>query len=276
MSAHTPTPDPAAPRPAAGTPARPAAADKRRVVVLTALGLVLVVLAALLLLLPDGDDDAAPAAAPTPTATPEAPADPDQGTQEVSPEELQAQRDALFAELVRRDEADPTAVGAVDAPVVMVMWADYRCGFCAKWAVETAPGLADLVADGTLRIEWRDFPVITEQSPAIAVAARAAGLQGRFWDYHDRLFADHDTVADMNDDYLRAVATELGLDMTRFDADRTSEALVSEVQADIMEARAIGVSSTPSFLVNGTAIAGAQPLETFRSVIESERARAEG
>jgi protein-disulfide isomerase len=264
----TPTPHPAAPRPGVN----------RRALALLAAGALLVLLVALAILLPDGAEPAAaPSVAPAPTQPADGAGDAGEATAPVeqpSAEELQAQRDAAFAALVRRQVDDPTALGSVDAPVVMIMWADYRCGYCAQWATQTAPGLAERIVDGTLRLEWRDFPVITEQSPALAVAARAAGLQGRFWEFHDRLFADHATVASMDDAYLRGVAADLGLDVERFDADRTSEEVVALVTADMLEGRQIGVSSTPTFLVNGTAIRGAQPIEHFLEVVDAEVARA--
>lgn len=280
----TPTPD--SPTPVPGTVDRPPRAPQqpatnRRAVVLGALGVLLAVLVALVLLLPDDDDggdDAADAIA-TPIATPTAEATPTEAVETptpdaVSDEELQAQRDQVFAELVRRDPADPTALGSVDAPVVMVMWADFRCSYCARWALETAPGLESYVADGTLRIEWRDYPRVTEQSPAIAAAARAAALQGAFWEYHDRLFADQATVDTSGEDYLRGVATDLGLDVAQFDADRASADVAAAVDTDTQEGMALGVSGTPAFMINGYPIAGAQPLETFVAVIEQELARA--
>ncbi len=281
----TPTPD--VPPPVAGTdhpapllrPSQPP--GSRRAVVLGALGVLLLVLVGLVLLLPDDDDGAAPDAGAPPAVTPTAEATPTEAAatptaDAASDAELQAQRDAVFAEIVRRDPTDPTAIGAVDAPVVMVMWADFRCGYCARFAVETAPALADYVTDGTLRIEWRDFPRVTEQSPAIAAAARAAGAQGAFWEFHDRVFADNQAVQTMGDDYLRAVATDLGLDVARFDVDRASAEVVAAVDADTQQGAALGVTGTPAFLINGYPIAGAQELETFVAVIESELVRATG
>ncbi len=293
MSIPTPVPPPPVPPPprrgvrpsSSSTSSRPAV--DRRVAGLGALGLVLAVLVGLVLFLPDdGPGAGAPteamasgAATPTGDVTARQPTDMAAETpaaDAISAEELQAELDALFAELVRRDPADPMALGAVDAPVVMIMWADFRCGYCARFALETAPGLAGYVADGSLRIEWRDFPRVTEQSPAIAAAARAAGLQGSFWEFHDRVFADQATVDVMGDEYLRAVADDLGLDVARFDVDRASEAVLAAVEADSAEGQAIGVSGTPAFLVNGSPITGSQPLETYLTTIEAELARAVG
>lgn len=286
-----PTPDPTPVGGPYGAPApapRPQVSVDRRVLVLVTLGLLIAVLVALVLFLPDDGGSSGAAATPSPAATPTETTEPTEPTEpeptptetaaadQPSAEEQQVQRDAVFAELVRRDPADPTAVGDVDAPVVMVMWADFRCGYCARFAIETAPGLDQYVADGTLRIEWRDFPRVTQESAGIAAAARAAGLQGQFWAYHDRLFADHATVEVMGDDYLRGIATELGLDVARFDADRASAEVQTAVQTDAQEGQAVGVTGTPAFIINGSPIAGAQPLETFVSVIEAELARAAG
>lgn len=282
------TPSPRVPATGAGSggsgPRRPGvpggpggtSGENRRVIILSALGLILVIMAVLLVLQPGSDDGTPAAATPTAPATaePTAPEATESAAPELSEEEMQAQRDAFFLEIVRRDPTDPTAIGVVDAPVVMIMWADFRCGYCAKFALETAPQLADYVTNGTLRIEWRDFPRVTEQSAAIAAAARAAGLQGKFWEYHDRVFADQATVEVMGDDYLRSVATDLGLDVARFDTDRVSVDVTSAVEADALQGDAIGVSGTPAFVINGTAIGGAQPIETFVGVIESELARA--
>lgn len=275
----SPTPPPPVPPNVPPVPLPPTRRpDNRRVVILTALGLVLTLLIGLVLLLPDDDGGtsaaATPSAAPTPAATPTEATAPAQDA--VSEEELQVQRDAAFAQLVRRDPADPTALGAVDAPVVMVMWADFRCGYCARFALETMPGLVSYVDDGTLRVEWRDFPRVTQQSPAIAAAAKAAGVQGRFWEFHDRVFADQATVETMADDYLRAVATELGLDVAQFDADRASADVLASVEADAAQGQAIGVTGTPAFMINGSPIAGSQPLEAYVAVIEAELARAAG
>lgn len=278
------SPTPAPPTPAPLTPPRPRTALDRRAVVLSALGLVLTVLVGLVLLLPDDDGTAGAAATPPPDVavqpstepTPSDTAAQTPAADEPSAAEIQAQLDAISAEIVRRDPTDPTAQGAADAPVVMVVWADFRCGYCGQFAVETAPGLADYVADGTLRVEWRDYPVVTEQSPAIAAAARAAGLQGRFWEYHDRVFADQAAVEVMGDEYLRAVAADLGLDVAQFDAARVSTEVLSAVQADAAEGQALGVRATPTFLVNGSLINGSQPLETFVAVIEAELARVGG
>lgn len=209
---------------------------------------------------------AAPSGEATPSATPSA-------EETVSEEDMQEVLDLIRAQ-PRRDAEDPYAVGEVDAPVVLIEYADYRCSFCGKWALETKPGLMDQVEDGTLRIEWRDFPVFQNESVDLAVAARAAAQQGMFWEYNDAIFAYQfvDGNQDFTDEALTALAEEVGVpDLARFGEDLGSEALRAEVQAEYEESLALlGQASTPQFLVNDQYIGGALPLEDFLAVIEQE------
>lgn len=83
-------------------------------------------------------------------------------------------------DLSRRIDGDPLALGAVDAPVVMVAYSDYRCPFCAKFSRDTEPVLVEKYVDeGVLRIEWRDLPIFGEQSMSAARAGRAASPRPR-------------------------------------------------------------------------------------------------
>src|SRR5665811_161418 len=85
----------------------------------------------------------------------------------------------------RRIDGDPTALGDTDAPVVLVEYSDYRCPFCAVFARETLPVLIDeYVESGQVRIEWRDLTVFGQQSIEAAIAGRAAGAQGLFWEFN--------------------------------------------------------------------------------------------
>ncbi|MGB3259123.1 MAG: thioredoxin domain-containing protein, partial [Ornithinimicrobium sp.] len=103
-------------------------------------------------------------------------ASPDEAAQSTA--SLTPEQEAFLLDLQRRDPDDPMALGEVNAPVVLIEYADYRCPFCATWAQETKPGLDDLVEDGTLRIEYRDIAILGEDSLAASIAARAAGEQG--------------------------------------------------------------------------------------------------
>ena len=177
-------------------------------------------------------------------------------------------------DMSRRIDGDPTALGAVDAPVVLVEYADFRCPFCGIYARDTMPQLVqEYVGSGEVRMEWRDFPVFGDESVAAAVAARAAGEQGLFWEFGEVVFADapeRGHVA-LPPERLIEIAQQIGVpDMAAFEADLTNPQLLARVDADTAEARSLGVTGTPTFLVNDTPLSGAQPITAFRDAIEAE------
>ncbi len=191
---------------------------------------------------------------------------------------LTPEQETFLLDLQRREVDDPMALGDVDAPVVLIEYADYRCPYCAKWAQETKPGLDDLVEDGTLRIEYRDIAILGEDSLAASIAARAAGTQGLYWEYHDALFdvtADGDHPS-LPADKLLELAEQVGVpDLAAFEEDLDSAELREDVATETDTARELGITSTPTFLINTTPLQGAQPLDTFRHIIESEAEKAE-
>ncbi len=129
----------------------------------------------------------------------------------------------------------------------------------------------EYVEDGTLRIEWRDFPYLGQESVDAAVAARAAQEQGRFWEYHDLLYQSQ--LGGFSGEKLVSLADEAGLDADRFEADLAAPGRYEQaVASDFSEGQQRGIAGTPTFVINGRVLAGAQPLEVFRSEIE----RAEG
>jgi protein-disulfide isomerase len=179
--------------------------------------------------------------------------------------------------MARRQADDPTALGDVDAPVVMVVYSDYHCPYCGRWVQETQPELAHYVESGDLRIEWRDFPVITDTSEDVARASRAAAEQGAFWEFHEAYYAAAEEPGERGtEETLAGVVDELGLDAGRFDEDRAADAAAAQVERDFSEGLSIGVTSTPAFLINGQAVMGAQPLEVFEAVIDSSLEAAGG
>src|SRR5699024_10940926 len=91
----------------------------------------------------------------------------------------------------RREAGDPLAMGDVDAPVVLIEYSDFQCPFCGKFARDIAPEIVDkYVEEGIVRIEWRDFPYLGDDSWKGAKAGRAAAAQDKFWQFHDALYAD--------------------------------------------------------------------------------------
>ncbi|MFE7355956.1 DsbA family protein [Streptomyces sp. NPDC057543] len=182
-----------------------------------------------------------------------------------------------LAGLARRDAGDKLAQGRVDAPVVLIEYADFKCGYCGKFARDTEPALVKkYVRNGTLRIEWRNFPIFGAESEAAARAAWAAGQQGRFWQFHRAAYAEGVKEKGFGKDRLKALAQQAGVpDLDRFARDADSSAASAAVGKDQEQGYGIGATSTPSFLINGRPIAGAQPMETFTRAIEAaaEKAR---
>ncbi|MDQ8705962.1 thioredoxin domain-containing protein [Streptomyces sp. LHD-70] len=190
-------------------------------------------------------------------------------------------QDGVYPELeklARRDADDPLAQGRADAPVVLVEYADFKCGFCGKFARDTEPGLVKKYVDnGTLRIEWRNFPIFGAESEAAARGAWAAGQQGRFWQFHEAAYAEGAKEKGFKDDRLAELAKQSGVaDLDQFQKDLDSAAAEKAVGKDTEEAYKLGATSTPSFLINGRPLAGAQPAETFEQAIEQAAAAASG
>ncbi len=138
-----------------------------------------------------------------------------------------------------------------------------------------SPKLIDkYVKDGTLRLEWRDFPYRGQESVNAALAARAAQEQGKFWQYHDLLYETQDQG--FSEDRLVKLAGEMGLDVEEFRSSLESGENESVVSEDFKEGQERGVSGTPTFVINGQVLVGLQPLSVFERVIEQEKSAAEG
>ena len=165
---------------------------------------------------------------------------------------------------------DPARLrGDPKAPVTIVEFSDFQCPFCQR----VQPTLLELLAryPGKVRIAYRDYPLaqIHQRARKAAEASRCAGEQGKFWQYHDLLYADTSKLADAD---LSAHAKALDLDEARFAACLESGRYGAAVDADQKLGVNAGVNGTPAFLVNGVILEGAQPFSAFEKVIESELA----
>jgi len=130
------------------------------------------------------------------------------------------------------------------------------------------------VKDGTLRIEWRDFPYRGQKSVNAAVAARAAQAQGRFWEYHDLLYDSQ--FSGYSDENLIALAEKAGFDTRRFERDYENARYEPLVRADFQKGLNAGVNGTPTFFIDGRMLVGLQPVGVFENAIEDARRKAEG
>jgi len=187
----------------------------------------------------------------------------------INPEDFEEARRALDA-LATREAGDPRALGSPDAPIVMIEWADFLCPFCGVFARDTEPGLiARYVDTGLLRIEWRDLPFQGEQAVLAAIGGQAAAQQDAFWEYHEAMYAANLRSAErrVNDAFLLAVASDLGLDVERFAADLADPVLLERIRSEAELGQALGISGTPAFIIGGYPLIGAQPIESFEQLI---------
>lgn len=178
---------------------------------------------------------------------------------------------------ITRDPADPQAKGRADAPVVMVVYSDFACPYCTLFAKEVAPALEDLVEDGTLRIEWRDLAQITETSPLAAQAGRAAAAQGRFWEFHDAVYAaaKEGEHPEYTEDSLVEFAKQAGVsDLEAFRLTMNAAETASAVDAAKQEAYRIGITGTPFMIIGDSFISGYRSAESVRATVEAQAAAA--
>lgn len=184
-----------------------------------------------------------------------------------------------IANVHRRDEADPFALGAVDAPVVMTMFSDFECPFCARYAVDTQPNLiADYVDSGLLRIEWNDSAAAGPAAQA-AQAGRAAAAQGKFWEFQKAVFdaavAKGNGHPEFTVDELVDAARTAGVeDIELFREQLEDGTWEKAVQESTAYAHSIGVQGTPQFVIGTTPVSGALPEQVFRDNIELELMKA--
>lgn len=162
--------------------------------------------------------------------------------------------------------SDEPASGPVGAPVEIVMYSDFQCPFCAKVGA-TIARLKQQYGE-KIRVVFRDFPLssIHPQAEQAAIAARCAHEQGRFWEFHDRLFAQRDVTPARLEEH----AAQVGLDPERFAACRANPRTQTIVSDNRASGERLGIAGTPAFFINGRFVTGAQPDEVFQRVIDEE------
>ena len=166
---------------------------------------------------------------------------------------------------------DDPSKGPADAPVTIIEFTDFQCPFCKRGA-DTVDQIIDTYGD-QVHVVFRDFPLaaLHPDAPKAHEAAECADEQGRFWEMHDKLFGNQ---ADVSIATLKGYAEDLGLDMDRFNACLDGSAMKAEIDADMAAGREYGVSGTPAFFINGMMLAGAQPFDSFASIIDAQLEKA--
>ena len=162
--------------------------------------------------------------------------------------------------------AESPAKGPANAPIEVVEFSDFQCPYCLA-ANPTVRRVLESYGD-RVRLVYRNYPLPNHpQARPAAEAAQCANAQGRFWPYHDRLFAN---PSKLSDEELKRAAAELGLDTARFNACFDSHQFKDVVDADLQAGQDAGVSGTPAFFINGRELTGAQPFEKFQQIIDEE------
>ena len=170
---------------------------------------------------------------------------------------------------------DPARVkGDPKAPVTMVEFSDFQCPFCKK----NAATMKDLLAkyDGRVKLSFRDFPMRTlhPQAQTAAEASRCAGEQGKFWEYHDALFAADQPK--LEETSLTAIARSVGLEEKSFGFCLAAGKFKAQIEQDVQDGTRAGVAGTPGIFINGVFVNGALPQVEFEKIIDRELAAAGG
>jgi protein-disulfide isomerase len=164
--------------------------------------------------------------------------------------------------------------GDPNAPVTMVEFSDFRCGYCGLFAAEALPQLRQEYIDtGKVRFAYKHLAVLGPDSVRAAEASECAAEQDKFWDFHNLVFTDQ--IANhtpLTEDNLVELAEQVELDTTAFSDCLTSGRYNDRVILESQTVQSLGVRGTPGFVVNGVYIPGAQPFEVFQQVIEEQLA----
>jgi protein-disulfide isomerase len=162
--------------------------------------------------------------------------------------------------------ADSPSKGSASAPVEIIEFSDFQCPFCLR-AYPTVRQVLSTYGD-RVRIVYRHYPLPNHPNarPA-AEAAACAAEQGKFWQYHDRLFENQTKLSEAD---LKQHAAELGLNATQFNACVDAHKPKALVDADLRAGEEAGVDGTPAFFINGRMVSGAQPYDLFKRVIDEE------
>ncbi|MEM5797447.1 MAG: DsbA family protein [Candidatus Aenigmatarchaeota archaeon] len=176
---------------------------------------------------------------------------------------------------------DDPGKGDKNANVIVIEFSDFQCPFCRRFYTQTLPQLEEeYIKTGKVYFVYRDFPLdsIHPGATPAAQAAECADEQGKFWEMHNKIFDEQNkqgqgTVQFSNDD-LKKWASELGLNIQKFNQCLDSGKYAQEVQKDFQDGVAVGVSGTPTFFIGNskdgyTSIVGAQPYSVFKQVIDS-------
>lgn len=153
--------------------------------------------------------------------------------------------------------------GAENAPVTIIEYSDFQCSYCARGA-DSVSRLLKIYPE-KVKLAFKNLPLsFHKQALPAAKAALAAHKQGKFWEYHDILFKNSNTL---NEKLFLKAAQDLELDMEKFNTDRKSPEISDQIKAEQAQAAKNGITGTPAFIANGVIIKGAQQVNYFVKVV---------
>jgi protein-disulfide isomerase len=169
-------------------------------------------------------------------------------------------------------DGSSAAKGPKNAALDVVIFSDFQCPFCGR--VEPTLKQMEKEYAGKVRFTWKNYPLpFHPNAGPAAEAAMAAGAQGKFWEMHDKLFANQQSLDRAT---FEKYAQELGLNMNKFKADLDANKYKDAIDAEQKEGTAVGVNGTPAVFINGRKISGAYPFETFKKIADEELAKKGG
>lgn len=190
--------------------------------------------------------------------------------------QAQAPQQPTQPQNVTVDNGHLPVMGNPNAKVTIVEFSDFQCLFCRRFWKDTLPQIKkDYIDTGKVKLAYRQLPLPPDLHPMAytsAEAAECANEQGKFWDYHDKMFSEQAKQGDGTIPYqktdLVTWASQIGMNMAQFNQCLDSEKYKSNIDGDSQIAAQLGFSSTPSFAVNGQVIVGAQPYSVFKALID--------
>ena len=177
---------------------------------------------------------------------------------------------------------DDPIIGNPDASITIIEFSDFQCPFCARFHIQTLPTLMEeYIEKGTVKLVFRDFPIQSIHPNAVpaSVAAECANEQGKFKQMHDILFERQNQWSNLETIYAMELfnqyASEIQLEQEQFSSCLSTAKYVKEIQNDLNDGRAYGITGTPGFFIGNQEIGfvelkGAQPFESFKKVIDSQ------
>ncbi len=190
-----------------------------------------------------------------------------------SPSKNTAKNDTAAIAALPVISSDDFVLGEQNAPVTVVEYGDFQCPFCGKFFKDTEPVLRDkYIKTGKVKFIYRDFAFLGQESTWAANAARCAGEQGKFWEYHDYLYGNQrgENQGAFSKNNLKSFAAALGLDKEKFSVCLDSDKYLEEVKNQTKAGGEAGVTGTPTNFINGTPYVGALPTANFIQIIDAE------